>query len=175
MANFTLLTSLMVLSLFKDYIHPTYDPLVILFMLSMRPESPAKTRTKNQKAQSPKKTEKARTVRTLPPADEGQLGLADDGDGLDGGAAPLRLGPLQPGHRVGAAAEQPQPHRGHGAAGRAQAARPRWPRPLDGHAQPLGRRVGRGAAGQPAGVPQLRAVADARTQRRALGLAAGKL
>ena len=31
----------------------------------MRPESPAKTRTKNQKAQSPKKTEKARTVRTL--------------------------------------------------------------------------------------------------------------
>ena len=65
MANFTLLTSLMVLSLFKDYIHPTYDPLVILFMLSMRPESPAKTRTKNQKAQSPKKTEKARTVRTL--------------------------------------------------------------------------------------------------------------
>ena len=65
MANFTLLTSLMVLSLFKDYIHPTYDPLVILFMLSMRPESPDKTRTKNQKAQSPKKTEKARTVRTL--------------------------------------------------------------------------------------------------------------
>ena len=30
-------------------------------------------------------------------------------------------------------------------------------------------------AGQPAGVPQLRAVADARPQRRALGLAAGKL
>ena len=31
----------------------------------MRLENPAKTRTKNQKAQSPKKTEKARTVRTL--------------------------------------------------------------------------------------------------------------
>ena len=45
-------------SLFKDYIHPTYDPLVVLFMQYMRPESPAQNPDKMLKSPEPEKDRK---------------------------------------------------------------------------------------------------------------------